>query len=56
MSISYKKAARKMWMKLTLGVRVVDGVEIYLGKVTNIEYRKIDFENDIIETVTSTPF
>jgi len=26
------------------------------GKVTNIEYGKIDFENDIIETVTSTPF
>ncbi len=26
---------------------------IILGKVTNIEYGKIDFENDIIETVTS---
>ena len=24
----------------------------YVGKVTNIEYGKIDFENDIIETVT----
>ena len=24
-----------------------------MGKVTNIEYGKIDFENDIIETVTS---
>jgi len=25
-----------------------------LGKAINIEYGKIDFENDIIETVTST--
>jgi len=26
---------------------------VHLGKVTNIEYGKIDFKNDIIETVTS---
>jgi len=24
-------------------------------KVTNIEYRNVDFENDIIEFLTSTP-
>jgi len=27
---------------------------VSLGKAINIEYGKIDFENDIIETVTST--
>jgi len=29
-------------------------IMVILGKVTNIEYGKIDFKNDIIESVRST--
>jgi len=28
---------------------------VRMGKVTNTEYENVDFENDIIEFLTSTP-
>jgi len=33
---------------------ILDKVKLVMGKAINIEYGIIDFENDIIETVTST--